>query len=98
MSDSQNSNGVRLIWRTFGGKPNFVDLGVTDDITGQVKVKMFDDFESLTLSRTTAIWNGNKPIQHMDRVLDTSKHHPNLLVSIFKVKVIRGHEVTERSN
>ena len=44
------------------GKPNFVDLGVTDDVTSQVKVKMFDDFESLALSRTRAVWNGNKSI------------------------------------
>ena len=34
----------------------------------------------------------------MDRVWDTSKYHPKLSVSIFKVKVIQGHEVKERSN
>ena len=34
----------------------------------------------------------------MDRVWDTSKYHPNLSVSIFKVKVIQSHEVKERSN
>ena len=32
----------------------------------------------------------------MDRVWDTSKYDPKLLMSIFKVKVIQGHE--ERSN
>ena len=35
---------------------------VTDDVTGQVKVKKFDDLESLALSRTRAVWNGNKSI------------------------------------
>ena len=34
----------------------------------------------------------------MDRVWDTSKYHPKLSVSIFKVKVIQSHEVKERSN
>ena len=29
----------------------------------------------------------------MDRVWDISKYHPKLSVSIFKVKVIQGHEV-----
>ena len=46
----------RICWE----KPNFVDLGVTDDVTGQVKVKMSEDFECLALSRTGAVWNGNK--------------------------------------
>ena len=34
----------------------------------------------------------------MDRAWDTSKYRPELSVSIFKVKVIQGHEVEERSN
>ena len=34
----------------------------------------------------------------MDRVWDTSKHHPKVSVSILKVKVIQGHELKERSN
>ena len=34
----------------------------------------------------------------MDRVWDTSRYHPKLFVSIFKVKVIQGHEVKGRSN
>ena len=34
----------------------------------------------------------------MNRIWDTSKYHPKLSVSIFKVKVIQGHEVKERSN
>ena len=35
---------------------------------------------------------------YMDRVWDTSKYDPKLSVNIFKVKVIQGHEVEERSN
>ena len=35
---------------------------------------------------------------NMDRVSDTSKYHPKLSVNIFKVKVIQGDEVKERSN
>ena len=34
----------------------------------------------------------------MDRIWDTSRYHPKLSVSIFKVKVIQGHKVKERSN
>ena len=34
----------------------------------------------------------------IDSVWDTSKNHPKLSVSIFKVKVIQGYEVKERSN
>ena len=32
-----------------------VDLGVTDDVTGQFKIKMFDGLEYLVLSRTRAL-------------------------------------------
>ena len=34
----------------------------------------------------------------MDRVCGTFKYHLELSVSIFKVKVIEGHEVKGRSN
>ena len=40
-TDPQNSNGVRKACQICRGKPNFIDLGVTDDVTGQVKDKMF---------------------------------------------------------
>ena len=33
-----------------------------------------------------------------DSVWDISKYHPKLSVSIFKVKVIQGHEFMEMSN
>ena len=35
---------------------------------------------------------------YMDRVWDISKYGPKLSVSIFKVKIIHGHRVKERSN
>ena len=31
----------------FSGKPNVVDLGVTDNVTGQIKVKIVDDLAYL---------------------------------------------------
>ena len=33
---------------------------------------------------------------YMDRIWDTSKDNPKLSVSIFKFKVIQGHEVKKR--
>ena len=35
---------------------------------------------------------------NMARVYDTSKYHPKPLVSIFKVKVIQGHEIEDMSS
>ena len=45
------------------GGTNVVDLGVIDDVTGQVQVEMFDDMTYLFLSRNTAVSNGIKSIQ-----------------------------------
>ena len=59
---------------------------------------MFDDFESLALSRTRAYGMEISQYNGMDRVWNTSKYHPKLSMSIFNVKVIQGHEVKERSN
>ena len=39
-------------------KHNFVDLVVTDDVTGQVKVKMVDELSNLVLSRVITVSNG----------------------------------------
>ena len=71
---------------------------VTDDVTGQVKVKIFDDLAYLVLPLSTAYKKEISQCNYMDRVWDTSKYDFNLSVSIFKVKVIQGHEVKERSN
>ena len=62
------------------------------------KSKKFDDFEHLVLSRISAVSNGNKSKQQPGSCLKTSKYHPKLSESIFKVEVIQGHEVNERSN
>ena len=76
-------------------KPNVVDLGVTGDVTGQVKVKMLDDLAYLVLPRTTAVSNGNKSIKQHGSCLE--HYYPKHSVSIFKVKVIQGQDVKKRS-
>ena len=40
-TDPQSSNGVQKPCHICRQKSNFIDLGVTDDVTGQVKDKMF---------------------------------------------------------
>ena len=69
-------------------------------ITSQVRSKS----ECLTIRR---IWfcRALRPYKmeisqcsYMDHVRDTSKHDRKLSVSIFKAKVIKGHQVKERSN
>ena len=39
--DPQNTNGVRKPCQLYRGNSNFIDLGVTDDVTGQFKGRMF---------------------------------------------------------
>ena len=97
-SNLQNSNAVRQIWRICRRKPNFADLGDTDDVTGQVKVKIVDNFESLVCLALEPHGMRISQNNDIDRVWDTSKYHRKLSVNIFKVKVIHGHEVKERSN
>ena len=85
------------------GKHNIIDLGITDDVTGQVKAKSFDNLACLVLSRTTAVKMEISQYNYMGRVWDTFKYDPKHSVSIFlsmslKVNVIQGHEVKERSN
>ena len=38
----------------FRGKP-VVDIKITDDVTGQIRVKMFDDLSYLALLRITTV-------------------------------------------
>ena len=60
---------------------------------------MFDDLAYLVLSCTTAVYQTEiSQYNNMDRVWDTSKHHPKHSVTIFMVKVIQGHEVKDNSN
>ena len=42
------------------GKTNFIDLGVTSDVTGQVKVKMFDISGLVTSASKIAMLSTNK--------------------------------------
>ena len=41
-------------------KTNFIDLGVTSDVTGQVKVKMFDISGLVTSASKIAMLSTNK--------------------------------------
>ena len=55
-----------VAWKEWTQKFNYNpnDFGkVTPLVTGQVKAKMFDNLDCLTLSFTRAVWNGNKSIQ-----------------------------------
>ena len=69
-------------------KINDGDLGVTDDVTDQIKVKMFDDLSCLVLWRTTALSNESKFIKQHGLCLGRFNYHPKLSVRIFKAKVI----------
>ena len=51
---------------------------------------MFDDLEYLVLSPYEMEIS---QYNDMDRVWDTSKYHPKLSVSIFKVKAVQGHGI-----
>ena len=59
---------------------------------------MLDDLENLALSRTEPVSNGIRQYNDMGRAWDTSKYHPKLSVSKFKVKVVQNHEFKEKSN
>ena len=59
-ADSKNSNGIWNTWKNCRGKTNFIDLGVTSDVTGQVKVKMFDISGLVTSTSKIAMLSTNK--------------------------------------
>ena len=93
-ADSKNSNGIWKTWKNCREKTNFIDRGVTSDVTGQVKVKMFD------ISGFGDIGEQNCDVKHkqsqligMDSVTDICKYHYLCFVTIIKVKVISGHQV-----
>ena len=46
--------------KTVTGKTNCIDLGVTSDVTGQVKVKMFDISGLVTSASKIAMLSTNK--------------------------------------
>ena len=62
-TDSKNSNGIWKPWKNCRGKTIFIDLGVTSDVTGQVKVKMFDISGLVTSASRIAMLSTNKANQ-----------------------------------
>ena len=65
-TDLQIGNGVRLTWKMYWRKTNVVDFEVTHDVTGQAKVKMFDDLPCLVLPRSITPSNGKGQQINMD--------------------------------
>ena len=59
-TDSKNSSGIWKPWENCRGKTNFIELGVTSDVTGQVKVKMFDISGLVTSASKIAMLSTNK--------------------------------------
>ena len=59
-TDSKNSSGIWKPWKNCRGKTNFIDLGVTSDVTGQAKVKMFDISGLVTSASKIAMLSTNK--------------------------------------
>ena len=59
-ADSKNLNGIWKTWKNCRGKTNFIDLGVTSDVTGQVKVKLFDISGLVTSASKIAMLSTNK--------------------------------------
>ena len=59
-TDSKNSSGIWKPWKNCQGKTNFIDLGVTSDVTDQVKVKMFDISGLVTSASKIAMLSTNK--------------------------------------
>ena len=59
-TDSKNSSGIWKPWKNCRRKTNFIDLRVTSDVTGQVKVKMFDISGLVTLASKIAMLSTNK--------------------------------------
>ena len=59
-TDSKNSSGIWKPWKNCRGKTNFIDLGVTSDVTGQVKVKMFDILGLVISASKIAMLSTNK--------------------------------------
>ena len=56
----KNSSGIWKPWKNCRRKTNFIDLGVTSDVTCQVKVKMFDISGLVTSASKIAMLSTNK--------------------------------------
>ena len=56
-TDSKNSSGIRKPWKTVDRKTNFNGLGVTSDVTGQVKdISTFQIDISGLVTSASKIW------------------------------------------
>ena len=69
------------------------DLEVTGDVTGQVKVRMFDFSDFVTLVSTILMSSANKANESAWAVLLTCVGHFLCFVTMIQVKVISGHQV-----
>ena len=56
----KKSSGIWKPWKNCRGKTNFIDLRVNSDVTGQVKVKMFDISGLVTSASKIAMLSTNK--------------------------------------
>ena len=66
---------------------------MTDDVTGSVKVKIFDLSCCLVLWRILAVFDAKIPEINTECILDACKMHSNLSVTTFQLKAIHGQEV-----
>ena len=93
-TDSKNSSGIWKPWKNCRGKTNFIDLGVTSDVTGKVKVKMFDISGLVTsASKNCDVKHKQSQLISMDSVSDICKCHFLCFMTIIEVKVMSGHQV-----
>ena len=67
------------------------NLEGTDDVTGQVKVRMFNFSGLVTSASTISLLSANKA--NVDSVTDICKYHFLCFVTIIQVKVISGHQL-----
>ena len=93
-TDCKNSSDIWNPWKNCWRKTNFIDLGVTSDVTGKVKVKMFD------ISGLVDIGEQNCDVKHkqsqligMNSVSDICKYHLLCFATIIEVKIMSGHQV-----
>ena len=72
----------------------FIDLGVTSDVTGQVKVKKNRHFGLGDIGEQNCdVKHKQSQLIGMDSVSDICKHHLLSFVTVIEVKVISGHQV-----
>ena len=67
-TDSKNSSGIRKSCKNCRANTNFNDLGVTSNVTGQVKVKMFGISGSVTSASKISMLSADKANESAWRV------------------------------